>query len=343
MAPDETVRTTIPIKVLLGAKPDPLRHRVREILQQHGLTVVSDCGEGAELLSRMTRPRCHVVLVGTDMAGLDGFEVTRRLIHRRPFPVVMFQSEGGSAAVRAAMAGAVGLLTLPDSPIRPDLPRREAAFARGVRVMAGVARPSPLPGKVWAGCTESREARGVVGIGVSTGGPAALKRLLEVLPEDFPWPVVVVQHIHTGFLEGLVAFLTRHCRLVCRVPEEGERILPGFVYFAPDGHHLEIRDKRFHLTLGAPVDGLRPAVAPLFASLLPEYGERMVAVLLTGMGRDGALEMKRLHDAGVVTLAQDAESCAVYGMPAEAVRLGAVDLSLPPEGIGNWLVKQVPR
>ena len=151
--------------------------------------------------------------------------------------------------------------------------------------------------------------------------------------------MLIVQHIAAGFVKGFSDWLSETSRLPVHVAAEGESINAGHVYIAPDESHMGVRaGPRVSLTPGRPEHGLRPAVSYLFRSAAAVYGKRVVGILLSGMGTDGAEELKALRDLGAVTFAQDSESCVVFGMPGEAVNLGAATYTLPPEAIASALV-----
>jgi two-component system chemotaxis response regulator CheB len=178
-----------------------------------------------------------------------------------------------------------------------------------------------------------------VAIGTSTGGPPVLQTILSGLPADFPAPVLIVQHIAAGFVTGLAEWLDQTTGFPVRIAAHGEPMEAGRAYLAPDGYHLGAgAQRRIALSRSEPENGLRPAVSFLFRSVAEQCGARAVAVLLTGMGKDGAEELKQLHDLGAVTIAQDAASSAVYGMPGEAMKLRAVRYSLAPDRIPAALI-----
>jgi two-component system chemotaxis response regulator CheB len=174
----------------------------------------------------------------------------------------------------------------------------------------------------------------LVAIGASTGGPPALQTILAGLPKDFPVPVLIVQHIAAGFTQGLVDWLAQSSKLPVHLPAHGQLVLPGSVYVAPDGLHMAIgADGRIQLTADQPENGLRPSVSCLFRSVAKAYGPSAIGVLLTGMGRDGAWELKLMKEQGAPTIAQDRDTSVVHGMPGEAIRLGGASYVLSPEKI----------
>lgn len=182
----------------------------------------------------------------------------------------------------------------------------------------------------------------LVVVGSSTGGPAALQLMLSQLPADFSVPVVVVQHIAPGFIEGLVAWLGKHCALPVAVAQLGEKVRCGHIYLAPDGVHMGINNKGCIIfNDDPPLHSVRPAASYLFSSAGVCSGKGVIAVLLTGMGCDGAQELFDLQQRGALTLLQDQASCVVYGMPGAAAKLGAGDYHLPPDKIGQQLAALV--
>jgi two-component system chemotaxis response regulator CheB len=196
-----------------------------------------------------------------------------------------------------------------------------------------------LPGgSIVAGGGGLRGRIDLVAIGASTGGPPALQTLLQRLPPTFPAPILVVQHIAKGFVDGMAHWLQQTVPLPVSLARAGERPLPGTVYLAPDDKHLEIgRGGQIVLSDAETEFGVRPAVAHLFRSVAANVGGGAAGVLLTGMGRDGAEELKLMRDRGAVTFAQDSESSVVHGMPGEAIRLGAAAYIMPPAEIADAL------
>jgi two-component system, chemotaxis family, protein-glutamate methylesterase/glutaminase len=179
----------------------------------------------------------------------------------------------------------------------------------------------------------------VVAIGASTGGPPALHTILNSLPKAYPAPLLIVQHMASGFIEGFVEWLAQSSALPVHVAVHDSVALPGHAYIAPDDRQMKVgQTGRIVLTRDGPENGLRPSVSYLFRSIADVYGREAAAGLLSGMGRDGAEELRRLRDRGVATFAQDKESSIVHGMPGEAIRLDAAMLILSPEKIAGALV-----
>jgi two-component system chemotaxis response regulator CheB len=181
-----------------------------------------------------------------------------------------------------------------------------------------------------------------IGIGTSTGGPPVLQTILGALPKDFPVPILVVQHISAGFLPGLAEWLKQTAGLQIHIGSHGITPLPGHVYLAPDGLQMSVTSTgAIRLTTDPPENGLRPSVSCLFRSLAEVCGPAAVGVLLTGMGKDGASELKLMRDSGAVTVAQNQESSVVHGMPGEAIALDGATHVVSDEKIAGLLLTLV--
>ena len=179
----------------------------------------------------------------------------------------------------------------------------------------------------------------IIAIGASTGGPPVIAQILSRLSPGFRAPIIVVQHIAVDFAAGFAEWLAMLSGLPVHLAKGGEFPLPGHVYVAPDDLHLRVGSRgELQVANDAQRNGLRPSVGILFRSVAEHFGRRAIGVLLTGMGRDGAEELKLMADSGAVTIAQDEESCIVFGMPAEAIRLGAARYVLPPQKIAELLI-----
>jgi len=180
----------------------------------------------------------------------------------------------------------------------------------------------------------------LVALGASTGGPQILQRILSQLPDQLGAPLVCVQHISEGFLEGMVSWLSACCKLKVEVARTGTKPQPGHVYFAPDGHHLVLNDRGcFGLSPCGTQDLHCPSVDTLLTSVAKVYGGAALGILLSGMGRDGAQGLKAMREAGATTIAQDKNTSVIFGMPAAAIALGAAKYILPTDDITAMMVR----
>jgi two-component system, chemotaxis family, protein-glutamate methylesterase/glutaminase len=322
------------------------------------LEVVGTAADGEAALEAVEQMRPDVVTMDIHMPKMDGFDAARRIMETRPTPIIIVSGTVNLAettnAFRAMEAGAVAVLERPVGIGHPDQQATAANLIRTVKLMAEVrvvkrwprARPADLARPVSArpdikvpACSVA-----VVAIGASTGGPPVLQTILSQLEASFPVPILVVQHIATGFTEGFVEWLGQSSKLRVRLAAQGEQILSGHVYVAPDGFHLKVTAGRnVWLSDEKPENGLRPSVAALFRSVAKAYGGQATGVLLTGMGKDGAEELKLMREQGAVTIAQDRESSVVHGMPGHAISIGGAAYVLPPEKIPQALTELTAR
>ncbi len=338
-----------------------MRHCIsRALSAQPDLEVVGTATDGIEALELVRRLRPDVVTLDVEMPRLDGLRTLEILMRDMPLPVVMLSSlteAGAPATIRALELGAVDFVTKPAPPavgVRQVEPRlvaavRAAAQARvpGRSLPAltpipaparggGVADPDPQgrAGRGEGRWADQRSARTradrVVAIGCSTGGPRALLEVIPRLPADLPAAVLVVQHMPAGFTRSLAERLDHVSTLPVKEAQHGDLATPGLVLLAPGGRHMELDPAgRVHLTDEPPVHGVRPSVDVLLRSLPPVFSERCVAVILTGMGCDGADGAAGVRAAGGQVLVEDASTATVYGMPRAVAERGLAHRLVP--------------
>lgn len=339
------------IKVLIVEDSPVIREFLTDILSSDpGLHVIGVARNGEEAVAAVQELRPDVVTMDIHMPKVNGFDATRRIMQSDPVPIVIVSgsstAEEVSTTFHALEAGALAVVRRPFGIAHPEHEQSRAELLQTVKLMSELkvvrrwqrTAPSPPARTTVSVVSAGRELR-LVAIGASTGGPLALQAILSRLPKDFPMPVVVVQHMAEGFIHGFAEWLSQSTPLKVHVATDGESLLPGHVYLAPDAYHLEVRhDLHVALQADEPEHGVRPSVARLFRSVAAAVGSRAVGVLLTGMGKDGAEELRMLRDLGAVTIAQDRESAIVWGMPGEADRLEAAQHLLPPEMIAQALI-----
>jgi two-component system chemotaxis response regulator CheB len=312
------------------------------------LDVVGTASNGLQAVEQVRQLRPDVVIMDIHMPVLDGFEATRRIMVECPTPIVIVSASvnvrEATVSMHALRMGALTVLQKPALVGDRDFDDVAREFTTTVRAMAAVRvvrRWSDRPASAKEAALGGEPAR-MVAIAASTGGPAALYRVLSELPEDLPVPILVVQHIAPGFVPALATWLDGASPLTIKVAQHGEQVEAGSVYFAPDDSHLTLADRQTIALSKAPaLAGFRPSGTPLFESLARVYGEASIGVILTGMGDDGLIGLRALHAAGGKIIAQDEASSVVFGMPAAAVEAGIADAVVPLNMVAAQLRRMI--
>jgi len=339
-----------PIRVLLvDDSPLVLTILSRMLAHSPEIEVVGTARHGKEAMELIPQLQPTVICTDYQMPIMDGLEFTKAVMAKHPRPILVISSIVGpdntDKVFELLEAGAVDVFAKPSGGLGAD-DKAAAQIIGKIKILAGVvvfkrSSQEPRTPEPVKSAPQSAPVR-VVAIGASTGGPQVLHEILTQLPSEFPCPILCVQHISEGFLQGLVDWLAAQCQITVKVARTGEVPLPGAVYFPEEGTHLTIDNKgRLVSSHQPPVGGHRPAVTVLFNSVAEYYGSSAIAVLLTGMGSDGAAGMQAIARAGGVTVAQDEASCVVFGMPKQAIDSGAVRYILPPPEIGRTLINCV--
>ena len=347
-----------PVSVVLVEDSGVERRFLRNAIgAEAGLEVVGEARTGRDALALVERLRPSAIVLDLDLPGMSAIEIIERIMASVPTPILVCSAEGD--ADRAAQALAAGAVDVVARPTAADADRASYADAlrRGVRVAARVRvithprgklknrglipivpeRLAALGGRPLPVAREGTVD--LIAIGASTGGPQALAHVLGALPHDFSPAIVVVQHMADGFIDGLASWLDGLCALPVGVGASGLRLLPGTVTVAPSARNMIVHD-RLRITIEKPpaTQFHVPGVDATFESVAESIGPRAIGVLLTGMGRDGACGLKAMRDAGAITIGQDEESSAVWGMPGAAAAAGAVQRTLPLSEIARSLV-----
>jgi two-component system, chemotaxis family, protein-glutamate methylesterase/glutaminase len=337
-------------RVLIGSSSHAFGRGLSECLQRDGdITVVGIVDDTVALVRAATIELPDLVVLELDLPTEGAEETTRRLLRACRTRVVLIVAHDERRSERAAAAltaGAVGVvprsaisLDSPDGAIADALRRRIRRLA-GARVACGPTATQPsapravVPSPLHRAPSPHRAE--VIGICVSTGGPGALMHVLRDLPIDFELPVLVVQHMGDGFIDRLASWLDASVPLTVRVASDGEPLEPG-VRLAPNGAHLRLASRRLELDRITVCGAHRPSGDVLLSSVARSVGAGAVAVVMTGMGRDGAAGLAEVAAAGGRTIAQDEASSAIYGMPRVAAELGARSI-LTLDAIGPALV-----
>jgi two-component system chemotaxis response regulator CheB len=321
------------------------KHLVDVLSADPELVVAGEAGDGKQAIELCRTLRPDVITLDIVLPVMSGVEVTEYVMAYCPTPILVVSASMNRGELHktydALAAGAVDVL---DKPAGNDTDEDwEGRFVSAVKIVSRIrvithirarlgpiGRTPPRPASF-----ETRDAgtrTSIIAIGGSTGGPAAIAEILRELPTGFPIPILLVIHISEPFGAAFVEWLDGQSKLPVRCAQDGEPLpSPGQtgVVMAPPGFHLVVERGNLMLTSGPERNSCRPSVDVLFESLAQEYGDETTACLLTGMGRDGAAGLLALRQAGALTFAQDEASSVVYGMPKEAIRMGAVSRVLP--------------
>nr|WP_321239610.1 chemotaxis-specific protein-glutamate methyltransferase CheB [uncultured Tolumonas sp.] len=306
-------------------------------------SVVGIASNGTDAIQMAAKLKPDIISMDVIMPDMDGFEATRKIMSTQPTPIVIVSSDQVSMSFRALEAGALAAIAKPQLDNQAALNNFRDELLFTFRAMAEVklvrrTQRTNLAVPVQPSKITKPSPAKIVVIGASTGGPQALQEILKDLPASFPLPIIIVQHISTGFTDGLARWLSQGCVLPIQVVTENQLLQGGHVYIAPEEKHLEItKDKRLKLGTSDKEHGVCPSVSHFFRSVAQTYHSSVIGILLSGMGRDGAAELKLLRDLGATTIAQDQESSVVHGMPGEAIRLGGASHILPASAIASTL------
>jgi two-component system, chemotaxis family, protein-glutamate methylesterase/glutaminase len=355
------------IRVLVVDDSSVQRRMLVSLLElDGGFEVIGTASNGAEAVPMALRLQPDVITMDLRMPIMDGLAASEAIIEQAPIPILMVTSSVSKDDQRlVAKAIAAGVLAII---AKPNIHTDTQEFLRMVRGISRVkvirrkplpkpapnalsrtiiAEPITLPFERRSSISTARLSPAVlpsgitrvniIGIASSTGGPQALEPLLTRLPADFPVPIIIVQHIVEGFAASLVEWLRPLCALHIDLAQIGSPVKPG-IWIAGGGSHLVVREGLFHSSMEMPVSGQRPSGTVLFRSLVREYRNNAVGVILSGMGDDGAAGLEMMHKAGAAILAQDEATSVIHSMPNSAIRKGVVHHVMPPLEIANTLI-----
>lgn len=366
---------TRPITAVVVDDSAVVRRHLAELLTAGGIEVIATASDPLFAWPKMTARWPDVVVLDVEMPRMDGISFLRKIMAERPTPVVMCSTltEAGATTTMQALAeGAVSFVTKPKLGLRDFLGDPSNGLVAAVRAaaaanmramrpraaapqanppaapprvtraaMPGSLRPParpPLPGAANGAMAVTTDR--FIAIGSSTGGVQSIEAVLTALPRTTPG-ILIVQHMPERFTAALAARLNELCAMEVKEAADGDRVIDGRVLIAPGGRHMQLyRSGAQYLVSvrdGPLVNRHKPSVDVLFKSVAQSAGANALGVILTGMGDDGARGLREMHDAGARTAAQDEASCVVFGMPREAIALGAVDDVLPLSAVAGWL------
>lgn len=337
-----------PIRVMLVEDSALQLHIIKSVLDADPhIEVVGTAANGAEALLLLPKLKPDVVCTDYHMPVMDGLEFIQKAVKIFPCPILVLsisvQPDQVDNIFKLLSAGALDVMSKPKA--NGGIIGQEDGFklVDKIRILNGVKYINKKSLKALpalnAKCAVPRVVpTRVVVIGSSTGGPQAFEKMLPGLKRDFSIPIVCVQHISHGFIKGMITWLSSISHLTIETAQAGGLPMSGHVYFPPERMHLTFAsDGSFVLSPPTAEDTYCPSIDQLFLSAAKIYGSSAVGILLSGMGRDGAQGMKAILDEGGDTIAQDEESCVIFGMPAAAIELGAICEVLPAAEIPHYL------
>jgi two-component system chemotaxis response regulator CheB len=318
------------------------------------LEVCATAANAEDAMQMLERVSPDVIAMDIRLPGMDGLEATRRIMSKKPVPIVVVAASMESGTwntipMEALRAGALTVLEKPAGTSNVEYQALAERLCTQLFIMSQVKLVKRNGDRAHLGANHRippsrpgrREVFEMLGIVCSTGGPSALIQLLGALGPAFPLPILLVQHMTAGFLAGFAAWLEDICPFSVTLVEDGCRPQAGALYMAPAERHLRIDSGRLWLDAGDPISFQRPSGTVLFQSMAQDLGAKALGVLLTGMGDDGASGLLDIRRTGGYTIAEDESTAVVYGMPAAAVRQGAVCESLPLPAIAPRVLELV--
>ena len=315
-----------------------------------GIEVVGCARNGMESVQLTERLKPDVILMDINMPVMDGLEATRIIMSRMATPILILSSlikdDDPSVGFEALRAGALDIMEKPVLQFKRSDVKYEKELIRKIKVVSKV-RPIHI---IYRRGKDYRTKQTVhvlkddriLAIGASTGGPPAICHILKNFVPGFSLPILVVQHIFSGFTQGMVSWLGRDCSIKVKIAEDGERAAKGVAYFPPDDFHIGIDSShRIILSKEKPIGGHRPSVDFMMKQVALAFGERSIGVLLTGMGRDGMEGLRAVKGQGGKTIVQDEKTSVIFGMPKSAIDAGVADVVCPLERISSEIINSL--
>ncbi len=344
------------IRVLVVDDSPICRQLISDALKKDpDLDVIATANDGREAVMKAQELKPQVITMDVDMPVMDGLTAVELIMADNPTPILVLTADPRNQApeltCRALELGALALQVKPALDAGPEAWNlaREVKLLSSVKVIRhlrgnakkAAAKPAaPAVSSPTDAAAFSTSPIGLVAIAASTGGPQVIHKLFSELPGDYPAPIVVVQHINSAFAESLAGWLAASSKLKVKLAKDGDALVPGEVLIAPPGQHLVIPSRgRVSLRPGEPRDGHMPSASMMLESAAKSYGRRTVGVILTGMGTDGADGMMAIKTAGGRTVAQNQESCVVFGMPGAAIAKNAAEQVVHGDDLSSALLK----
>ncbi|MCK5533775.1 chemotaxis-specific protein-glutamate methyltransferase CheB [bacterium] len=324
------------------------RELIRKILETDDqIEIVGVAKNGKEAVEMVSALKPDIITLDLRMPVMDGFKAIEQIMAFNPTPILVITATSfkkkQEIVFEALALGALDIVVKPSPEMWVDFSRAGGELIKKLKILSGIPVVTHLQGKKKSlkKITLPGNLKGfkVIAIGASTGGPQALLRILSRFPSDFPAGIVVVQHIAAGFTERLVEWLNKSCKISVQVAKDGQKVIPGQALIAANGNHSIIDENGLvKLSKSSPVNGHRPSIDILFSSVASVYKSDTIGIILTGMGKDGVEGMKRIKRSGGKTIAQDKESCVVFGMPKVAIDNMKIDKIVTLDRIASEII-----
>ncbi|EOC99727.1 protein-glutamate methylesterase/protein-glutamine glutaminase [Caldisalinibacter kiritimatiensis] len=344
------------IKVFVVDDSAFMRKIISDILEQDkDIEILDTARNGKDALEKLKALKPDIITLDIEMPIMNGIECLESIMKEHKVPVVMLSSlttSGAEATIKALELGAVDFITKPDSVFDMSNNEKKQELTKKIKTAAKVKRPKTVfnnIGESYSMNTVTKKNYSystLVAIGTSTGGPKALQAIIPYIHKDINGSILVVQHMPPGFTKSLAKRLNSLSKINVKEAEDGEKVLKGYCYIAPGGFHMEVKEKRsgdlyIELNKNEPVTGHRPSVDVMMDSVSKISTMNKMGIILTGMGADGATGIKKIKENRGYTIAQDENSCVVFGMPKSAIKNNAIDNILPLNKIATEIVNKV--
>ena len=333
------------IRVLITDDSGLVRDLIKAIIDMDPeMEVVGEASNGHEAVERVRTLRPDIVTMDIEMPEMDGLEAIEQIMAENAVPILVVTTRGDAKTAYAAISkGALDLVVKPDVNIEDAhefvSKLKLLSKVRVVRHISGSLSPK-RPVSIELPAFQGGMSDRVVAIATSTGGPEALSVILSRLPDKFPAPIVIAQHISEGFVGGMVGWLKTLSRVEIKVAADGEYLKPGTAYVCPSENHMRINSSgMISFVERHPKDIYRPSCDMLLSSVAEAFGKKAIGVILTGMGSDGVLGMKKIREAGGRTIAQDEKTSVIFGMPKLAIESNSIDRVMPLDEISGEIVR----
>jgi len=345
------------IKVFTIDDSSIFREILKKIIDSHSDLIYTGYAEnGLDALEKLKTIDPDVITLDVEMPEMNGIDTLKEIMKRKPVPVIMissFTEHGADITLQALEIGAVDYLQKPESDnFKKNIDLLEEEILSKIRLFSGFKFPNnkyfkqeleddglPVIGGLPSFEVLKERKRGIkiIAIGASTGGTIALSEILSTIRKDIGVPIVIAQHMPELFTHSFAKRLNSLCDLEIKEAKDGEKIKPNIAYIAKGGYQMRVINRRIRLSNSDQGSAYKPSVDILFSSVKDEYGSKVLSIILTGMGSDGADGITEISGAGGYTVAQDEESSVIFGMPGSAIKTGKIERIIPLSMIGNFI------